>query len=176
MDQYRTTTTTTRRCPPPEEKIGPSSPTNGSRAQVLPLTTSSTDEHQRSSSLTSRLGRRRTNNKKKRVFLRMLLPSALMYCILTRTMMLINCNFNKPQHSSEQEFLEQFPEKNNTDADTKKSILNYTISQTAKMANEMMRTKGVLFRWEEPQTNGRDYYIPASFVHASLQAPNVMFK
>ena len=183
MDQYRTTTTTRKRCPPPEEKIGPS-PTNGSRAQirVLPLTTSSTDE-QRSGSLTSRLVRRRTNNKKKRAFLRMLLPSAggaLIYCILPKTMMMFKFNCNFKRHYREQEILEQFPENNNTDADTKKNILKYTISQTAKMANELMRTKGVLLRWEEAQTelfdqNGRDY-MPAAFVHASTQAPNVMFK
>ena len=58
-------------------------------------------------------------------------------------------------------------------------------SPTAKMANQLLRSKGVLLRYDERHTpdrytpsvfdkNGTDY-VPASFVHASMQAPNVMF-
>jgi len=58
-------------------------------------------------------------------------------------------------------------------------------SPTAKMANQILRSKGVLLRYDERHSadrftphvndqNGMDY-TPASFVHASMQAPNVMF-
>jgi len=58
---------------------------------------------------------------------------------------------------------------------------------TATMANQMLRSKGVLLRYDERYVssnrfkslvydlNGTDY-MPATFVHASIQAPNVMFK
>eukprot|EP00957_Ditylum_brightwellii_P006726 510850-Ditylum_brightwellii.AAC.1 len=56
-------------------------------------------------------------------------------------------------------------------------------SPTANMANQMLRSKGVLLRYDErhspnrftPVDQNSMNYIPASFVHASMQAPNVMF-
>ncbi len=62
----------------------------------------------------------------------------------------------------------------------------FQVSPTANMANQMLRSKGVLLRFDERQLlqigryatfdqNGMDY-MPASFVHASMQAPNVLFK
>lgn len=56
-------------------------------------------------------------------------------------------------------------------------------SPTANMANQMLRSKGVLLRYDErhlpdrftPVDPNSMNYIPASFVHASMQAPNVMF-
>lgn len=56
-------------------------------------------------------------------------------------------------------------------------------SPTANMANQMLRRKGVVLRYDErhlpdrftaADQNGMAY-MPASFVHASMQAPNAVF-
>lgn len=69
--------------------------------------------------------------------------------------------------------------KNNSDA----SESPQDPSPTSNMANQMLRSKGVLLRYDErhspdkftPVDQNSMNYIPASFVHASMQAPNVMF-
>lgn len=158
------------------------------RQAALPLTSSSAvlDKQRRNSFLTGRWRRRRRIIGS--VIGSTFLVLALIWCVAS---VLLNYIFTHRRYTtSDRDFLKQFPDKknNNNDANhvreekktTPPDQHTATISPTAKMANEMMRTKGVLLRWEEAQTelfdqNGRDY-MPAAFVHASMQAPNVMFK
>ena len=64
---------------------------------------------------------------------------------------------------------------------TKPPSRSSSITGTAQMANNHLRDRGVLLRTEEDKiharfydVNGRDY-MPASFVHSSMRAPNVVF-
>ena len=70
-----------------------------------------------------------------------------------------------------------------SDESLDKSAKNLFFSPTAKLANNLLRTNGVLLRvrerhddeWAEKfDQNGRDY-MPAAFLHASMQAPNIIF-
>ena len=120
----------------------------------------------------------------KRVLL--LLPLAIWLLILTASDVMkrdaIDMTFSYHDGGGEAEKDVKGNPPSENDAQKQKTKPPTSSLSAAQMANNHLRDKGVLLRTKEHphhakffDENGRDY-MPASFVHASMRAPNVVYR